>query len=518
MGTPVTGVKPSQRPRPSLTRRASLNALAAFVDHAARVGIQLVLAPLLLRFLGEVGYGIWQVLQRLIGHAAPAGGRPGEALKWVVAQEQSSTDGAAKRERVGTALKVWLLFLPLVAVLGGALAWVSPALVHAPQTETWVVRGAAALLVLNLVVLGAAAVPQAVLLGENLGYRRLGLSTAVLLVGGSLTAAALWLGWGLVGVALSMLATTALSGVTFLHIVRSQIGWWGVRRPARGAVRAFVGISWWFLLWNLVMQAMRGSDVIVLAAVGGVALVATYTLTSYVPNAISDAVFMVISATMPGLGGLVGAGELPRAAKVRGETMVLAWMVAAGSAATALVWLPDFLGLWVGSRFDAGTTATVLICLMVMQLGLIRVDSNVIDLTLRIRAKVLLGLLSVGLSVSLALVLVGPADLGIVGLVAGFLVGRLPLTIAYPLLAGRLLAVPVRAQLRGAWRPALTSVAMIAAATWARGPAEATGWVSLVGLGTGTAVLCLGLAYTGGLSAHQRRLVRARIRKVVRPS
>ena len=94
----------SDRPRPSLTRRASLNALAAGVDYTARISIQLVLAPLLLRFLGDAGYGSWQVLQRRIGQASPASGRPGEALKWVVAQAQSSDDGEAKRERVGTAI------------------------------------------------------------------------------------------------------------------------------------------------------------------------------------------------------------------------------------------------------------------------------------------------------------------------------------------------------------------------------------------------------------------------------
>ncbi|HEX5770698.1 MAG TPA: hypothetical protein VFY11_07005, partial [Nocardioidaceae bacterium] len=59
----------ASRPRPALTRRASLNALAAGVDYAARILIQLVLAPLLLRSLGDAGYGVWQVLQKLIGHA-----------------------------------------------------------------------------------------------------------------------------------------------------------------------------------------------------------------------------------------------------------------------------------------------------------------------------------------------------------------------------------------------------------------------------------------------------------------
>jgi O-antigen/teichoic acid export membrane protein len=499
-----------------LTRRASLNALAAGVDYTARISIQLVLAPLLLRFLGDAGYGIWQVLQRLIGQASPASGRPGEALKWVVAQAQSSDDGEAKRERVGTAIAVWLLFLPLVAVLGAVLAWFSPALVHASPDQAWVVRATAGLLVVNLMVLGIANIPRSVLQGENLGYRRLGISTAVLFVGGLLTAAALWLGWGLLGVALAMVLTTVLSGITNVQIVRKQIPWWGVSRPRKGAVRTFVGISWWFLLWNLVMQAIKGSDVLVLSALGGVALVTTYTLTSYVPHAITDVVFMVVSATMPGLGGLVGAGELERAVKVRGETMVLSWIVSIVAATTAIVWLPDFLRLWVGSKYDAGTTATVLICIMVLQLALIRVDSNVIDLTLRIRGKVLLGIFSVALSVGLAVLLVGQAQLGIVGLVIGFVLGRLVLSVAYPVLVGRLLHFPVAAQLRGAWRPALTSVSMVAAAVYARGQVEAGGWVSLLALGSVTTALTLGVAYGCGLSTGQQRDVRRRRGKVGR--
>ncbi|HEU4515266.1 MAG TPA: hypothetical protein VFR87_19310 [Nocardioidaceae bacterium] len=501
-----------------MTRRASLNALAAAVDYAARIAIQLVLAPLMLRFLGDAGYGVWQVLQKLIGHATPAGGRPGEALKWVVAQEQSSTDLESKRRRVGTAIVVWALFLPVVGALGGFLAWFSPTLLGTPAEDEWVVRATAAVLVLNVMVLGLAGLPQAVLQGENLAYRRLGLSTAILFVGGLLTALALWAGWGLLGVALATVATTLLSGVTFLRIVRSQIPWWGVARPARGAVRGFVGLSWWFLLWNLVMQVVKGSDVIVLGAVAGVAVVTTYTLTSYVPHAITDTVFMVVSATMPGLGGLIGAGELDRAARVRGETLVLAWIVGIASTTTALVWLPDFLDLWVGAEYDAGTVATLLICLMVLQLALLRVDANVIDLTLRVRAKVLLGLLSAALSVGLAILLVGPAQMGIAGLVIGFIVGRIPLTAAYPVLVGRMLHIPLRSQLRAAGRPVVASALLLASATWARGLLGVDGWWSLVLLGSVTGAVALLLAYGMGLRGSQRRAVRTRVMKVVRRS
>ena len=52
---------------------------------------------------------------------------------------------------------------------------------------------------------------------------------------------------------------------------------------------------------------------------------------------------------------------------------------------------------------------------MIVQLTLIRVDSNIIDLTLNLRWKVLLGLVSAGLSVAFAWVLVSRFDMGIAG-------------------------------------------------------------------------------------------------------
>ena len=522
MRTGATRVAPGGRGEPTLTFRASLNALAALVDYGARAVVQLVLAPLLLHFLGDLGFGAWQVLQKLIGHTTPAGGRPGEALKWTVAQGQRSSASAdeaevtRRRQQVGTAIAVWAMFLPLVIVLGAVLAWISPQLVHAEPDQVWMVRAAAGVLVLNVVVLGIAAVPQSVLQGENLGYRRLGLSTAMLLIGGAMAAAALWAGFGLVGVAVATTGTTVLSGLTYLYIVRGQVTWWGVRRPARGTVRAFVGLSWWFLLWNLVMQLVKGSDVIVLSAIAGASLVTVYTLTSFVPQSVTDLVFMVISATMPGLGGLVGAGELDRAARVRNETMAVSWLVSVAAGATIIVWQPAFLALWVGEKYDAGTLSTVLICVMVAQLALIRVDSNVIDLTLRVRAKVLLGLFSALLGAGLAMLFAGPLGLGISGLVVGFLLGRLPLTVAYPVLVGRLLQRRRAVDPRAVMRPLLASVLLGAVAVLLRPLASADGWFALVTLGSVSAAGLLLFGYATGLDRAQRRSVRRRAVRVVR--
>ena len=51
----------------SLSKRASLNMVAAVLDYAARIVVGLLLNPLLVTRLGDVTYGVYQVLGRLIG-------------------------------------------------------------------------------------------------------------------------------------------------------------------------------------------------------------------------------------------------------------------------------------------------------------------------------------------------------------------------------------------------------------------------------------------------------------------
>jgi hypothetical protein len=156
----------------SLTKKASLNALAEALDYGARLLVGFMINPLLLAGVGNFGYGAWQVLVRLIGHIAPASGRPTQALKWTLASQQDSTDDEEKRRHVGSAIAVWFLFLPLLLTLGGLLAWFVPSWLKAPVALVWSVRLAAVLLVADLIMSSLVEVPRSVLGGENLGYKR----------------------------------------------------------------------------------------------------------------------------------------------------------------------------------------------------------------------------------------------------------------------------------------------------------------------------------------------------------
>jgi O-antigen/teichoic acid export membrane protein len=500
----------------TLTKKASLNVLASVLDYGARVAVGLVLNPLLVSRLGDVVFGIYQVLGRLIGVAAPAGGRPSQALKWTIAYRQYSTDYDEKRAQVGSALAVWLLFLPPLAIVAGVLGWFAPLWLGVSTELHLTVRLAAALLVVDLIVTSLVTIPQSVLQGENLGYKRMGISTLLVFVGGVLTAATVLLGAGLVGVAASILAATILTGALFWFLARSYVPWFGIARPSFRAAVAFARLSGWFLLWNLVAQLMRASDVVVLGIAGSTTLVTAYALTRYVPDAIFGLVTIAISGVMPGLGGLVGSRDLQRVVHLRSESMSLTWLIATAFGSAFLLCAEPFLGLWVGAKYYPGGVETFLIVLMVFQFALIRNDASIIDLTLELRAKVLLGLFSAGLSVGLAIALLEALDRKIIGLVLGFIAGRSILTVGYPYVVSRFLGLSLRGQLRAAVRPALSSAVLFAGAVMLAPKVPADSWIVLLAFAGISAVGFSFVSFFVGLSGRQRSRVRKRLSRVVR--
>lgn len=517
MGTDlVTRVRSRVFSDGSLTKKASLNSVATALNQAARAIVGFVVNPVLLRYLGDTTFGTWQVVQRLIGHTNPAGGRPSEALKWFIANRQASDDLQLKRQAVASAIVVWLIFIPILLPIGAVVGWFAPIWLHVPPADYGVVRLTAAVLIASIVIMGLTNIPWASLAGENLGYKRMGITAAIEFVGGGLMVVAAVSGTGLVGLAVATVAVTLMSGALYLWLAHAYIPWFGIARPDASAVRRFMGLSWWFLLWNFVTRMTMGGDIVVLGIAGSAAEVTDYSLTRFIPLTITAAVASVIFGMAPGLGGLIGAGQMVRAARVRSETMAVAWLMATVAGAGVLLWEESFLRLWVGERYFPGVVPTLLIVLMVLQLTLIRVDSNIIDLTLNIRRKVLLGLLSAALSVGFAWFLVARLDLGIPGVAIGFIAGRAVQSVTYPLMIGRILTIPTSAQVSASLRAGLVTAGLFGAAAALGRVLAVETWAGLVLASALSGLILVALAVLGGLSETQRRWLWSRALRVIR--
>jgi O-antigen/teichoic acid export membrane protein len=505
----------------SLTRKAYLNAVTVILDYGAALIVGFIITPLMVTGLGNYTYGLWQVLNRMIGYLMPASGRPGFALKATLANQQASTDYDQKRRYVGSTIVIWFLFLPFLIGLGSVVSWYVPFWLNVPANYVWITRVVAALLVTNIVVDALASVPQVTLQGENLGYKRMGMSVVLVFMGGGFTWLALYLKTGIIGVTTAVVASTLLTGLFYLWVIRSYLPWFGIARPSFEDTRKMLGLSWWFMLWNLVTTFLLASDVVVLGLLNSVASVTNYTLTKYVPETLIGVIVIVIFGVLPGLGKIIGTEDYERAIRLRSEINSFIWLVATTLGASILIWNRVFLGLWVGSSHFSGSLPNLLIVVSSMQLAFIRSDGNIIDLTLRLSQKVLLGLLAVIVSIAAASVMVGYFKWGIVGLCAGTMAGRLIISVGYPSQVGHLLGIKVSSQIRGMIRPAAITLTMFVIAAvldnllptinWS----GAQGWLFFILSAALTGILMLIVSFYAGLSTDQRKNMIQRVRAVL---
>jgi O-antigen/teichoic acid export membrane protein len=509
-------VSPGGTSTERLSKPASLNAVAGGLDFGVRTIVELVLNPLLLSGLGDVLYGTWRLLWRLTGYLWATSGRGAQALQAALAHRLHSDDVDEKRRLVGASIVVWALYLPLLGVVTAFAVWLLPGMLDTPADDVGLVRWAILLLGVDAIAVSLLTIPQSTLQGSNQGYKRMGLSTALVALSGLLTASVLWLGMGIVGVAVANLISTLIVGAAFWRITKKHVPWFGVAAPLRNEMRWFFGLSSWFVVWKFVNQLMLSGDVLVLGIVGSVELVTVYSLTKFIPEAVLPLLAMLVMGGIPGLGGIIGARDHERARRVRSEVIAFTWLLAIAASVAIIVWNESFVALWVGPEYFTGDTELLLMMITGLQLALIRSDALIIDVTLRVRTKTLTGLASSLIALATAAVLIGLFDMGITGLCIGLILGRLLLTFVYPAVAGDAIGHPLSRQLRAVLRPGLTTLVLFAGAAAGQRAVAVDSWI-VVGVGSIlTFVAALGLAFGVGLHTSFRRQLAVRVRSLAR--
>ncbi|HLZ45770.1 MAG TPA: oligosaccharide flippase family protein [Gemmatimonadales bacterium] len=512
---PVSAAQPAAPTRKeNLTRRASLTAIASLLDYVAKAGVQLVITPILVGVLGRSLYGMWEMLGRLVGYMAATDGRPTEALRLVISQQQAA-DPQANRRAIGAALAVWVIMLPLVAVAGGAIVWLAPSITHAPADHVTAVRITCALLVGSFIFTGLSAIPEETLRGMNLGYKRMGLQASVSIVVGALLVWAVKAGYGLPGMGAAQVARTVILGVLFWVLVRKYVPWFHVAKPSRQAVKSLFSMSVWLSVGDLVSKLLLASDVLILGWIISPATVTTYVLTSYAAKTGTGIFVFMAGAAMPGLGGVLGKKQYANAVKIRHELRVLTWLFTTVVGATILAWNHSFLQLWVGSKNYAGPWVDLLIVTIALQTALIRTDSYIIDAALRPRARVIFGAITVIATLGLGIVLT--RAFGIVGLCIGMLAGRAIQSVAYPIIVHACLEKPgrKRAEQLAAIRMTIATIVLFAGASVAGRLMLAHSWaVWLAGVIVTLAFVAAFTLFVGPTQQDRRAIIR-RIRAMV---
>jgi O-antigen/teichoic acid export membrane protein len=495
-----------------LTQRAYLNALAALLDYSSRLLVGFVVTPFLLSGLGAILFGAWQVLTRLVGNIGAFDGRPDQALKWIMTTHQDSEDDGRKRRVVGSAVTVWLIALPFLVVAAAIVTWISPTVAGIPQEFAPIVRLTAGLLSINVVLAGLVTIPQAVLKGMNIGYKRMGLVASVNIVAGGLTILVLSQGYGILAVAGVQVLSTLTIGLLFLQLMRRFMPWFGVERASWVEVKAFFGLSIWYTAWGLVKKLLMSLDVLLLGLLTSATLVTDFVLTGYIAFSMVAIIGMMVGASVPGLGRLLSRKQYDKVVDLRNEMIMLSLLIALIVGSSILLWNQSFLALWVGVEHFAGALVNFLIVLIAVQFILVRNETYMIDLTLDVRRKVVHAAVAIFVTVFFSMILV--PSFGVVGLCVAILIGRTSLLIAYPIMNTTYLRSSPWIQLKSVVRPLLTLLTLYTISAFVSRFWQLDNWFTLI-VGVGITLPVIGIiSFFLGFSTAQRHVLLKRLRAV----
>src|SRR5439155_7032758 len=133
-----------------------------------------------------------------------------------------------------------------------------------PASVQTTVRVASVALVLSVLVGGLASIPESVLRGVDPAYHAKRVKAGLKLIGGVLTAGAIYAGLGLVGLAGAQVVVIAVTGLCFWLLVKHYVPSFGVARPAPADVRSLLGMSAWIAIGEVIAKLPLASDGIIL--------------------------------------------------------------------------------------------------------------------------------------------------------------------------------------------------------------------------------------------------------------
>ena len=421
-----------------IIKQAKLNAFAAYFYFLLNAVVGFVVTPLIAANIGIIDFGIWKGCQKILDFASISDGKTSQALKWIIANKESSDDLDEKKQAIGAALVIWGYFIPFLLITVGVLVYFLPELIKGiPDTKFELVRIIGILLGANIVMAPLFGIPDAVLIGTNRGY----ISTCIQALWFVLTNIAIvlvtYLGYGLKEIALIGFLAPTLNATMLLFVTKRKIDWFGIKWPQKKQISVFFKFSGWVQIWALIEKALLSTELLLLGIFAGPELITHYTFTSYAVQFGLAITLLTTSAITPRLGKTIGEGDFNKARRHIESLREIIFFMTVLFSGSLVALNGAFVKLWVGEVHFMGDTVNLLIVACMAQLMLLRSEGQIQDLTLNIKNKVIYGLASIVLSPLLAVLFYKLGDNKIELLFAGVFIGRLILSITLPLMVNR---------------------------------------------------------------------------------
>ncbi|WP_317195553.1 lipopolysaccharide biosynthesis protein [Echinicola shivajiensis] len=502
----------TKKSKENLKQYAYLNSLTEIIDHVGVQIIGFVVNPFIVSGLGSSLYGIWQMLTQMTGYAGIADTRATQVLKWSVSKKRDVASDEDLRSEVTSAFVITLLILPIVLIVGSIVIWYAPSVINMDESYSNLIRITCSLLILTLVVHKVFDIFEASLRGMNLGFKRMGLRAGIIAVGGVMKVLVITMGFGLIGLASVQVFVALVLGISYYYIVKKSVPWFGFGKTNKTKVKSYGKLSGWFMGLMVTKMMLNNSDKIVLGYLIGPVFVTKYTLTLFTSFAIKGIVSAITTGIIPGIGGIFGKGEYEKVQSARNSIITINWVLVSALGILVLLFNQSFISLWVGSEHYAGNLENLLILVIAIQYIFFQMDSDIINLTLKLEIKVLLSFLAASISILLAFLLV--KEFSILGLCASIILGRMILTIGYPIVIKKRINDHSNLLTFKSLRPILASLLLLSLACYMGQWIEISSWYYLVFMIIISFPISILLIWWIGVSSENKKVVLDIISKI----
>lgn len=412
-------------------KKAFFNSIASTTDFISKVGTKFFVSPIILSILGSSLFGIWQIIEQLVGYTKTADVRATQVLKWSISKKRFTNTKHQLREELTAALYLTLLWIPIFLAIGLIITWYSPYITGVSESKYDLIRTVTSLMVASIILLKIFDLFESVLRGLNIGYKLFGVRAGLVISGGILQVVALKLDYGLVGLATVQVLVTILTGIVFYYVVKKNVPWFKTVPIKFQKIKSYTKLSSWYIAFTFTKLIVYNSDRVLLGYLAGPILVTKYVLTQYVAQSILGLISNVINGIIPGLGSLLGTKDYQKVNKGRNYIIIYSLLISIPLSIVYILYNQTFITLWVGQENYAGNVEALLIIVVVLQFIIAGNDESIIKTTLDIKKIFVLNLSVSVVMITLFFILVPLFN--IVGLLISIFVSRSILTIYYPL-------------------------------------------------------------------------------------
>lgn len=460
-------LKVNQEAGDALTRKALLTLISNLLQLCAKFVTGFVCTPIIVTGLGGTMYGAWGIISRTTGFLETANMNPIASVRILLGITQHDDDIQLKRRIVGAAILQVVMLLPLVAVLGSLFVWFTPLFIKVGTTEMVQVRCAMALVIAAISINQFWLIPNGVLVGQNLGYRRMGLNSLLVLFCGGLNVLGILAGWGIVSLAITTLIGFCLVGVVQWWLAKKYVPWFGVARPSRDEFIKSFKINTGGGLNVIAFQLFSCADVILIGKILDPQAVTMYLMTTALARFFVEPLQQLYKMSYaPSLNYMLGTEDWPRLNRTRTEITQLAILIQTALAIMIIIVNACFVTTWVGQKFFYSTVITAVFMGIQLMRSLTTLDAVLLEGMLEIRSRLIATLLwaFVGLMCGVLFM----HTFGLTGMAVGLLIGHCGRWLHFQFILTRTGKMSFRTIFINLGRPLVFGISMLIGVTWIR--------------------------------------------------